>query len=195
MKLYCIPNIKQIEEYIQISEEKELAFEYNDFFSPDILDDVSKKKEILRCYQSINRDRSRDTLHGVFLDITVHSSDAKIMAVSDERIHQSMEVAEELGVRAVIFHTNLIPQLRTASYEESWLQRNEIYWKRLLEEYPKREIYIENMFDYDARMITAPLQYCLANKFLVELDRQVKDIMGIKQEISIHHKDLEPDKK
>ena len=66
MKLYCIPNIKQIEEYIQISEEKELAFEYNDFFSPDILDDVSKKKEILRCYQSINRDRSRDTLHGVF---------------------------------------------------------------------------------------------------------------------------------
>ena len=154
MKLYCIPNVKELEEYIQISEEKQLAFEYNDFFSPHILDDVWKTKEILRCYQSINRDRSRDTLHGVFLDITVHSSDTKIVAVSDERIHQSMEVAEELGVRAVIFHTNLIPQLRTASYEESWLERNEIYWRRLLEEYPKREIYIENMFDYDARMIT-----------------------------------------
>lgn len=54
---------------------------------------------------------------------------------------------------------------------------------------------IVSMRSFDARMITAPLQYCLAYKFLIELDRQVKDIMGIKQEISIHHKDLEPDKK
>ena len=49
------------------------------------------------------------------------------------------------------------------------------------------------MRSFDARMITAPLQYCLANKFLVELDRQVKDIMGIKQDYDIHHKDLLPE--
>lgn len=50
-----------------------------------------------------------------------------------------------------------------------------------------------SMRSFDGRMITAPLQYCLANKFLVELDRQVKDIMGIKQDYDIHHKDLLPE--
>ena len=49
------------------------------------------------------------------------------------------------------------------------------------------------MRSFDGRMITAPLQYCLANKFLVELDRQVKDIMGIKQDYDIHHKHLLPE--
>lgn len=51
---------------------------------------------------------------------------------------------------------------------------------------------VVSMRSFDARMITAPLQYCLANKFIVELDRQVKDIMGIKQDYTVHHKDLEP---
>jgi len=48
-----------------------------------------------------------------------------------------------------------------------------------------------SMVSFDKRMITAPLQYTLAYKFLVELDRQVKDIMGIKQDYNIHHPDLE----
>lgn len=52
-----------------------------------------------------------------------------------------------------------------------------------------------SMRSFDARMITAPLLYALGGKFIVELDRQVKDIMGIKQDYTIHHKDLEPDKK
>lgn len=43
----------------------------------------------------------------------------------------------------------------------------------------------------DARMITAPILYTLAGKGLVELDRQIKDIMGIKQDYTVHHKDLE----
>lgn len=52
-----------------------------------------------------------------------------------------------------------------------------------------------SMRSFDGRMITAPLLYTLAGKFVVELDRQIKDIMGIKQDYTIHHKELEPDKK
>lgn len=51
---------------------------------------------------------------------------------------------------------------------------------------------IASMISFDKRMITAPLQYLLAYKGLIELDRQVKEIMGIKQEYTVHHKDLEP---
>lgn len=49
---------------------------------------------------------------------------------------------------------------------------------------------IASMISFDKRMITSSLQYCLAYKGLIELDRQVKDIMGIKQTYSIHHEDL-----
>lgn len=46
---------------------------------------------------------------------------------------------------------------------------------------------IASMVSFDKRMCCAPLQYTLAGKGLVELDRQIKDIMGIKQEYTIRH--------
>lgn len=49
---------------------------------------------------------------------------------------------------------------------------------------------LASMRSFDARMITTPIQYGLAYKFLIELDRQVKDIMSIKQDYTIMHTDL-----
>lgn len=46
---------------------------------------------------------------------------------------------------------------------------------------------IASMVSFDKRMCCAPLQYTLIGKGLVELDRQVKDIMGIKQDYTIRH--------
>lgn len=47
---------------------------------------------------------------------------------------------------------------------------------------------IASMVSFDKRMCCAPLQYTLAGKGLVELDRQIKDIMGIKQDYTVRHK-------
>ena len=47
------------------------------------------------------------------------------------------------------------------------------------------------MRSFDARMCATPLLHGMANKFLVELDRQVKDIMGIKQDYTVHRKNIE----
>lgn len=46
---------------------------------------------------------------------------------------------------------------------------------------------IASMISFDKRMCCAPLQYTLAGKGLVELDRQIKDIMGIKQDYTVRH--------
>ena len=46
---------------------------------------------------------------------------------------------------------------------------------------------IASMVSFDKRMCCAPLQYTLAYKGLIELDRQVKDIMGIPHENTIRH--------
>ena len=46
---------------------------------------------------------------------------------------------------------------------------------------------IASMLSFDKRMCAAPLQYTLMGKALVELDRQVKDIMGIKYDVTVRH--------
>ena len=86
-------------------------------------------------------------------DICVNSDDPLIFAASDKRVHQSMDIAQELGVRAVIFHTNHIANFRLKSYREGWVKRNTAYWEKILREYPDSCIYIENMFDEEPELL------------------------------------------
>lgn len=153
-KLSVIPSLMQLSSYAEFAKKYNTAFEYNEFFLPAILDHEEHKKGIIKQYMALDRDRSNDTIHGAFLDICVNSDDPKIFAVSDLRVHQCMDIAKEMGVDAVVFHTNYIVNFRLKSYLDNWLHRNEIYWKRILAEYPKQKIYIENMFDDSPYLLT-----------------------------------------
>lgn len=154
-KLYCIPSLEQLEDYANFSREYNAAFEYNDFFLPEILDNEEKKQQIIEQYMRLDHDRSLDTLHGAFLDICVNSSDPRILAASNLRVHQSMDIAKKMGLKAVIFHTNYIVNFRLQSYLNDWLNRNEAYWRQILDEYPDQQIYLENMFDDTPELLTA----------------------------------------
>lgn len=145
--LSIIPSLAQLSSYAEFSKQYHAAFEYNEFFLPAILDNEEQKKDIISHYMELDRDRSNDTLHGAFLDICVNSDDPKIFTVSDLRVHQSMEIAKEMGLKAVVFHTNYIVNFRLKPYLANWLNRNESYWKKILKEYPCQKIYLENMFD------------------------------------------------
>lgn len=152
-EIYIIPNQSCIEESVRLANEYGAYFEYNDFFYPSILDDEKKVEELIIFYKGIKRDRSKDMLHGAFLDVTVHSEDEKIRKISEFRVRQSIEIGIRLGVRGVIFHTNFIPNFRTESYKENWVNSNEHFWRQMLEDYEEIEIFIENMFDEEPDML------------------------------------------
>lgn len=152
-QLYCIPKIEEIDAFASFSEKYHAGFEYNDFFLPSVLDAPDAVRERIQQYWSLGRDTSEDTLHGAFFDICVNSDDPLIFAASDKRVHQSMDIAQELGVRAVIFHTNNIANFRLKSYREGWVKRNTAYWEKILREYPDSCIYIENMFDEEPELL------------------------------------------
>lgn len=154
-ELYLIPDRSNIEESLRLAAEYGTYFEYNDFFLPAVLDDEAKVKELISFYQELPRDRSHDTLHGAFLDVTIHSEDARIREISEQRVRQSIEIAKELGVRGVVFHTNTIPNFKTDTYMQHWLQSNESFWKQMLSEYRNIEIFVENMFDEDPELLAA----------------------------------------
>ena len=150
-----IPQRNNIEESLRLSKEYNANFEYNDFFLPFVLDDENKKKELIEFYKSLQRDRSNDTLHGAFLDVTLHSSDARIREVSELRVRQSMDIAKELGIRGVVFHTNMIANFKDAAYMDNWVKTNAAFYKKLLAEYPGIFVFVENMFDFDPDMLVA----------------------------------------
>lgn len=152
-RISIIPQRDNIEESLRLSREYNANFEYNDFFLPFILDDEVKKKEIIDFYKGLDRDRSEDTMHGAFLDVTLHSSDDRIREVSELRVRQSMEIAKELGIRGVVFHTNMIANFKDAAYMKKWVESNAAFYKKLLKEYPGIYVFVENMFDFDPDML------------------------------------------
>ena len=154
-RISIIPQRDNMEESLRLSKEYNANFEYNDFFLPFVLDDEEKKKEMIEFYKSIDRDRSEDTMHGAFLDVTLHSTDNRIREVSELRVRQSMEIAKELGIRGVVFHTNMIANFKDAVYMKKWVDTNAAFYKKLLQEYPGIYVFVENMFDFDPDMLLA----------------------------------------
>ncbi|MCR5685531.1 MAG: TIM barrel protein [Lachnospiraceae bacterium] len=147
MKLHIIPRYQEAEKWCELAEELDAAFEYNEFFIPSNVDNKELCRTIIDTYKALPRDRSMDTLHGAFFDIVVNSSDPEVRANSYRRCRESMEIAEELGCRAVIFHTNYITGFKSFSYREKWVFDNADFYRKLLAEFPTLSIFVENMFD------------------------------------------------
>lgn len=146
-KIYLIPDGTQLEESVKLAEQCGAGFEYNDFFLPAVLDDTQKIMERIDAYAKVRSDFSDDTMHGAFLDVTLHSTDPLIREISQRRVRQSMEIAKEMGLRGVVFHTGRLYGFREPGYLANWQNTNETFFRKLLEEYPAQEVWIENMFD------------------------------------------------
>ncbi len=141
-----IPEKDRLTESLKLAQTYGLGFEYNDFFHPNILSDTVGTEAVLQLYRNVKLP-AYTTMHGAFFDVTIHSEDKEIRRISEQRMSESMEIAKRLGVKAVIFHTNLNPFLTSESYRCNWLETNVSYLSELSIRYPDINIYMENMFD------------------------------------------------
>ena len=135
-RLYeIIPDSSNIRRSLDLAEKYGAVFEYNDFMLPGYLDDRAECRRKLIFYKSLGRDCSNDTLHGAFIDISVHSEDSLIRKVSRFRVRQSLEIAQEMGVRGVIFHTGLLASFNDkntgkAGWKPMW-NSGQTYWRNI----------------------------------------------------------------
>lgn len=156
-KLYLVPDRKDMERMCTLAAEYGCAFEYNDFFLPKVMDDVMEQEAIIADYRKYREGLpdgeqaesgfSADTMHGAFLDVTIHSDDPLIRDASMLRVRQSMEIAKSMGLRGVVFHTGRLAGFRAAGYLQNWRDRNEAFFRELASSCPEQQIYMENMFD------------------------------------------------
>ena len=156
-----IPDFNNIQESLALAEEYHTAFEYNDFFDPCVYSDEEEIKKRISLYKGCSRNSSRDTLHGVFLDMALASKDPVICDYSRKRMEQSMAIAQELGVKGVVFHSGLISGLKQETYLKRWYEVQEEWIRYLLNKYPGLSIFMENTFED-------------ASDSLVELKRRLK---------------------
>lgn len=145
-QILIVPDRNHIKECLELAEKNQLGLEYHDFFVPEVLDDENITSEIIDCYT--NRKLPQyTTMHGAFYDVIPFSVDSKVCEIADMRIAQSIDAAKRIGAKAVVFHTNYNPFLNDEKYVRSWLEKNTLYWSRVLESHPDINIYLENMFD------------------------------------------------
>ncbi len=166
-KLYLVPDRKDMERMCALAAEYGCAFEYNDFYIAEVMDDMEKQEEIISGYRKYRNGCSQndfakddfsenrfsqnlfstDTMHGAFLDVTIHSDDPLIRDASMLRIRQSMEIAKRMGLKGVVFHTGRLAGFRAANYLRNWRDRNVAFFTEIAQQYPAQQIYMENMFD------------------------------------------------
>ncbi len=148
-----IPDYEHLEESAAIATEYGAAFEYNDFYLPSVYQDAAEVDRRMEAYCALNRDRSRDTLHGAFMDLSPSSGDSVIQKRTAEVFRQSLEIAKRLGVRGVVFHTGLVPGVESEGYLNSWLTRTSRLFRELLEDFPEQTIFLENTTERTPAML------------------------------------------
>ena len=143
-----IPDLLHLDDSLELAREYVLGFEFNDFFTPKVLDDDKRCDELITKYKDI-KVPGPVTNHGDFFDVLVFSDDEEIRKTGYKRIRQSLVVSERLGAVGTVFHSNICPQLYLPQYIDNWVDRNEECWRSICDEYPEHQIWLENMFDSD----------------------------------------------
>ena len=154
-RLGIIPDIDRLDDSLKLSWEYNTFFEYNDFFYPAIYQSEGETRRRINIYKSLDRDMSTDTMHGVFFDIAMTSTDEIIRNRSRVLMNNSMEIAANLGVKGVVFHTGINPGLWNRSYLDGWLDTAATWLDKLAKEYSHIDIYIENTFDKEPGVLTS----------------------------------------
>ena len=145
---------QDIQSYKAIAEEYNVGFEVNDFYNPEVLENEDEMNRLVEFYQREGLPKG-STMHGAFFDIVVFSHDLRIREISELRMEQSMKIAVRIGVKGVVFHTNISPVLSSMEYDQRAIEMTVEYLECLLKRYPDTEIYLENMFDADPDILAA----------------------------------------
>ena len=138
------PDFKDLVRFLELSREYDTAFEYIDFTYPKVYQNPEELKKRIDTYKGLERKPKRDTLHGVFYDIALISTDDVIRERSRFLAEMSLNTARELSCKGDVFHTGILGGLNVTYYLEGWVDGMCEYLPELLQKYPDLEIYLEN---------------------------------------------------
>lgn len=166
MKRRILKCISTIEEYVDINMELEIQ----DFTEPNITEEeikntVFKYKDFQKKFKNIK------SMHGPFLDLKPSSPDLEIRKVSYNRYLRALNIAKELELDYIIFHSQINPYLNEPFLKELNNKQNKEFWDSIIKqaEY-KGTILIENIFEETPLMLKELIETINLPNIRVNLD-------------------------
>lgn len=171
MKRKIIDCISTIDEFkIQDYKELNMGVEIQDFVEPNLSHE--EKESLIIKYRGYFKDFNNiKGLHGPFLDLKPSSPDKDIRKVSQEKYFETLNIAKELEIDYVIFHSQMNPLLNEPQIMELNYIQNGEFFNFLMEETSYEGIVlIENIFERNPNDMTRLIEKIKSDKVKLNLD-------------------------
>lgn len=135
--------------------DKRVGIELSTFVKPNNLA-KGKLRPLIKQTQQLLQDFPYPiTMHGAFYNLNITARDPLIVEVCFQRIRQSLEIAQELGITKVVFHTAYKPMPYKKTYQLLWIAKQVMFWRRIVPIAEKYGItaYLENIQEPDFTLI------------------------------------------
>lgn len=128
-----------------------LGIELSHFSNPAHLDADTLAEDIKRHHRLLRSFEGEKSMHGAFYDLNLTARDERIVSVCRFRIQESIDIATELELDKIVFHTNFVPSSRSG-YLAYWQQKQIRFWSEFVPVLEARGItaFLENTREEDA---------------------------------------------
>lgn len=141
-----------------------MGLELQAFHKPFLCEDVREVERYKKLIKPINT----LSLHAPFGDLCPGSSDPMVRDVAMNRFNLGYSVAEELGIKNIVFHIGWIPG---AGSPTNWTRRCVNFWRDFLKDKdPNTSFFIENLFDNTMEIIKNVILGVADNRVRICLD-------------------------
>lgn len=147
-RVFAAPKCPELEEGIAFALANRLDYELPTFYYVENLD--HKEREMARYRELLTGFQGMLSMHGPIFDTNVVSLDPELQRISHYRYLQAIQVAKEMGVRYLVFHSQWTPIYPAANATRMWLAKVTAYWEKMIAEHLEGSnltILIENFLD------------------------------------------------
>lgn len=147
-EIFAAPKGGDLEEGIAFARDNGLGYELPTLYYPEALD--NSPQEVKKYRQLLEGFEGTLAMHGPIFDMNPASPDPKIAEASRYRYHQAIEVALELDVKYLVFHSQYTPIYRAANCVKPWINHTTDFWRETIEKHlagTQLTVVIENYLD------------------------------------------------
>jgi sugar phosphate isomerase/epimerase len=167
--LNCISTIDEIsiEDYARLG----IGVEIQDFTEPNFSDE--EIGQLVRRYKDLFKGvRLQKSMHGPFLDLKPSSPDLRIRAISQKRYLKALEIAAELDMDYIVFHSQIDPNLNEPNLARLNNSQSRDAWADLVRSASNFQgtIVIENVFEKTPAMLKALIETIDQPRVKINLD-------------------------
>lgn len=150
--------------------ELNIGLEIQDFVEPNLSE--KEVKSTIDAYKGFFKGFNNiKGLHGPFLDLKPASPDKDIRRLSQEKYFKTLEIANELKIDYVIFHSQMNPLLNEAKILELNHSQNGEFFNFLMRQTSyKGIVLIENIFEKDPNDMLRLINKIESNRVKINLD-------------------------